>query len=121
MKKTIVVVDDEEDILLLIKKIFISQPFNTLLARNEKELAKILKRVKPDLILLDVMLPGKDGYEICRQLKADPASRDIPVIILTVLADARHTVKCREIGAAAHMTKPFEPDVLEAEVRRLLK
>jgi len=120
VKKTIVVVDDEKDILGLIEKILSFNHYSIILAKNGKELFEILSKGKPDLILLDIMMPGNDGYEICNQLKADPETRDIPVIILTVLADSSHMEKGKTLGVSAYLTKPFEPKELERQIKRLL-
>ncbi|MCK5243539.1 response regulator [bacterium] len=120
MKKTIVVVDDEEDILGLIEKILSSNSYSVLLAKNGKELFELLSRIKPDLIVLDVMMPGKDGYAICGHLKQKLETKDIPIMMLTVLADSSHVEKGKKMGAAAYLTKPFEPRELERQIKKIL-
>lgn len=75
----------------------------------------------PDLILLDVMMPGMDGYEVCRQLKADPATRDIPVIFLTSHDDAKEVVRGFEAGAVDYIAKPAEAGILKARIRTHLR
>ena len=87
--------------------------------------AKALELVKvappPDLILLDVMMPEMDGYEVCTRLKADPATRDIPVIFLTAKTEAEDETKGFEVGAVDYIHKPFSPPVVMARVQTHLK
>ncbi|MEI9987137.1 MAG: response regulator [Aliidongia sp.] len=75
---------------------------------------------EPDLILLDVMMPDMDGYEVCRALKADPATRDVPVIFVTGLADSTDETRGLEVGAIDYITKPFVPAVVRMRVRNHL-
>lgn len=77
--------------------------------------------LRPDLILLDVMMPEMDGYETCRQLKADPATGGIPVVFLSAKAQAAEVQKGRELGAIGYLVKPFDPMNLAPELQRLLQ
>lgn len=120
MQKTIIVVDDEKDILGLIQKILTFQDYTILPAKNGKEMFEILQTTHPDMILLDIMMPGLDGYEICNRLKNEASTRDIPVVMLTVLTDPRDVQKGKDAGATAYLTKPFEPEDLEREIRTVL-
>jgi K+-sensing histidine kinase KdpD len=79
-----------------------------------------LATVKPDLILLDIMMPGMDGYEVCTQLQANPGTRDIPVIFLTALSEDSDEEKGLNLGAADYITKPFNPALVKARVRNHL-
>jgi DNA-binding response OmpR family regulator len=72
---------------------------------------------RPSLIVLDLMLPDSDGFEICRKLKSENATAHIPIVMLTALSDEEHQRKGRECGAADYITKPFDPDVLMAAIR----
>ncbi|MEW6516345.1 MAG: response regulator [candidate division FCPU426 bacterium] len=120
MNKTIVVVDDEKDIRGLIDIILSAQRYTVIPAKSGQELFDVLARIRPDLILLDVMMPGLDGFEVCGRLKQSPATRDIPVVMLTVMADPREVQKGWEAGADAYLTKPFEPQEFEREIRAIL-
>lgn len=121
VKKTILIADDEEDILALVEKILTQENYRVLTARNGRELFKLLDESTPDLILLDVMMPTMDGYEVCHQLKTSPATKHIPVVMLTVLATPNNIRKGMEMGAAAYLTKPFDPSILGREIKSLLK
>jgi sigma-B regulation protein RsbU (phosphoserine phosphatase) len=82
---------------------------------------KIVERTPPDLVLLDIMMPGLDGYEVCRRLRASPASSEIPVMFLSALEDVQNKTKGFEVGANDYLSKPFEILEVKARVRSLLK
>src|SRR5437879_11494355 len=82
-----------------------------------KALAVAAADEKPDLILLDVMMPEMDGYEVCRRLKADPTTREIPVIFLTAQTDAEDETRGFQVGAVDYVHKPFSPAVVKARVQ----
>ncbi len=120
MTKTILVVDDEEEILSLVKKILMGEAYRILTAKNAEEVFATLSHERPDLILLDVMMPAMDGFEVCKKLKSDPATTHIPVVMLTVLATNSDIRKALDLGAAAYLIKPFDPDVLDKEIKAIL-
>src|SRR5437899_4592588 len=92
--------------------------YKTKVATNgEKALALAGAEEKPDLILLDVMMPGMDGYEVCSRLKADPSTREIPVIFLTGQTGAEDETRGFDVGAVDYVHKPFSPAVVKARVR----
>jgi two-component system alkaline phosphatase synthesis response regulator PhoP len=120
-KATILVVDDEEDIRELVE-LNLGREGYQVLACDTGECALELSRTKkPDLIVLDLMLPGVDGLEVCRRLKADADTRQIPVVMLTAKGEEADIVAGLEIGADDYVTKPFSGKVLAARVRRLLR
>lgn len=90
-------------------------------AKDGFEAIAAFARKKPDLVLLDVMMPGMDGFEVCRKLKADPASADVPVIFLSALSDAPDRVRGLEAGAEDYVGKPFSPGEVLARVRTHLR
>jgi adenylate cyclase len=95
--------------------------FRTKVATNgEKALVLASAEDKPDLILLDVMMPGMDGYEVCRRLKANPVTRDIPVIFLTAKTDAHDEENGFEVGAVDYIHKPFSAPIVLARVKTQL-
>ena len=105
---TILVVDDNPQNLKVIDSYLREQGFNTLIASRGELALKRIQYAHPDLILLDVMLPGIDGFETCRQLKADECTKDIPVIFMTALTETAHKIKGFNVGGVDYVTKPFQ-------------
>ncbi len=119
--KKIMVVDDDPGILKLVRIILEKEEgYEVVEVESGEECLKRLKKEKPDLILLDVMMRGKDGWEICRKIKADEKHRDIPVAMLTVRASEEDMNKSLECGADTHINKPFDVEDLLDQVERLL-
>ena len=117
IKPTLLAVDDTADNLALLNDL-LSKQYKVKLANSGAKALKIAAAAPPpDLILLDIMMPGMDGYEVCRQLKLQAATRDIPVIFLTACADAEAERAGLEAGAVDYVTKPFNPPVLLARVK----
>ena len=115
------VVDDERDILELVKYNLDKEGYQvTTVASGEDALLATRTRL-PDLIVLDLMLPGVDGLEVCRRLKADPKTSGIPIVMLTAKGDEADVVTGLELGAADYVTKPFSPKVLTARIRAVLR
>jgi putative two-component system response regulator len=95
--------------------------YKLLIAKNGKSALEIVQKARPDLILLDIMMPEMDGYEVCRRLKAVEETRHIPVIFLTAMADAQDEAKGLAIGAVDYITKPINPELVRARVRNHLE
>ena len=119
-KNTILIVDDDETNIQLLVDALEEHGFNTITVQNGKTGIQQAKLAKPDLILLDVMMPGIDGLETCRRLKEDEATQNIPVIFLTTIDDAVDKVKGLERGAIDYITKPFELAEAVARIERHL-
>lgn len=117
----ILVVDDEEDLLELVRFNLARDGYDVLGVVNGEEALKAVRREPPDLVVLDLMLPGLDGLEVCRRLKADPRTREIPIVMLTAKSEERDVVSGLERGADDYITKPFSPRVLSARVKALLR
>ncbi|AFZ17045.1 adenylate/guanylate cyclase domain-containing protein [Allocoleopsis franciscana] len=115
-KGVILIVDDNPDTLDLLFFFLSDSDFTVLVAQNGKIALQIVEESHPDLILLDVMMPGIDGFEICRRLKANEASQDIPVIFMTALSDTEDKVKGFNVGAVDYITKPIQEEVLKARI-----
>jgi serine phosphatase RsbU (regulator of sigma subunit) len=116
-KKLILIVDDTPLNIGVISGA-LKDSYKTKVATNgEKALALASAEEKPDLILLDIMMPGMDGYEVCSRLKDDPATREIPVIFLTGQTGAEDETRGFEVGAVDYVHKPFSPSVVKARVR----
>ena len=119
-KPTILVVDDTPDNLTLMQAL-LKDLYKVKGANNGEKALKIAAAENPpDLILLDIMMPGIDGYEVCRRLKADPATRDIPVIFLTAKTEVEDEKKGFELGAVDYITKPVSPPIVMARVHTQL-
>ena len=120
-KETILVVDDEEDILELIRYNLAREGYQVAGAASGEEAVKTAKALLPDLILLDLLLPGIDGLEVCRTLKGEARTRSIPIIMLTAKGEEADIVAGLELGADDYVTKPFSPRVLLARIRTALR
>lgn len=119
--KNILIIEDEEDILELIQYNLESAGFAAEgVTRGDKGLAKA-RTNHPDLIVLDLMLPGFNGLDICRILKSDSGTEDIPIIMVTAKGEESDIVKGLETGADDYITKPFSPKVLVARVKALMR
>lgn len=116
----ILVVDDEPDVVGLVERMLVPEGFEVLKAYDGIGALDMAVSEKPDLILLDIMMPTMSGYEVCEQLKADPETQHIPVVCIT----SAHSVEARshslQSGAATLVTKPFLPAELMAQIRRHL-
>jgi DNA-binding response OmpR family regulator len=117
--KKILAVDDHNHIVRLIQ-VNLSKEFSVATAGDGEEGLEKAKLEKPDLIILDVIMPRKDGFAMLRELKEDPALRGVPVIMLTVKAQNADIVRGLHEGAAYYLPKPFHPSELQALVRRVL-
>lgn len=115
-KGVILVVDDNPDNLDLLFFFLSDANFKVEVATNGKNALQMIDKSQPDLILLDVMMPGIDGFEICRRLKANESSKDIPVIFMTALSETEDKVKGFSVGAVDYITKPVQEEVLKARI-----
>jgi len=120
-KERILVVDDEEDILELIRFNLAREGYPVICTTSGEESLKIARKEHPDLIVLDLMLPGIDGLEVARVLKNDSKTSDIAIIMLTAKTEEPDIVTGLELGADDYVTKPFSPRVLIARVRAILR
>jgi len=120
-KKTVLVVEDEEDILALLHFNLIKAGYNVDCATHGEEALAAVSAHKPHLILLDLMLPGIDGLEICRRLRSDEATSEIPIIMLTACGEEADVVRGLELGADDYVTKPFSIKVLLARVQTVMR
>ena len=119
-KATILVVDDAPDNLLLMSNLLKDSYKVKIASGGEKALRIAVSDSPPDLILLDIMMPGMDGYEVCQRLKHDPKSMNIPVIFLTAKIEEEDEMKGLELGAVDYITKPARPHIVMARVKNHL-
>jgi two-component system alkaline phosphatase synthesis response regulator PhoP len=120
-KATIFVVDDEEDIRELVALNLGREGYKVIGLETGEQALKLARSQPPDLIVLDLMLPGMDGLEVCRTIKSDPHTQQIPIVMLTAKGEEADIVTGLELGADDYMTKPFSGKVLVARVRRILR
>jgi len=121
MSKLIAIVDDEPDILSLVSLHLKKGGFRAKEFVDVDSLYRFLKSEVPDLIILDLMLPDTDGYEVCKQLKKQDQSSNIPIIMLTARAEESERILGLELGADDYVTKPFSPRELVARVKAVLR
>jgi two-component system phosphate regulon response regulator PhoB len=119
--KVVLVVEDEESILELLRYNLDKAGFTVIPAGSGEDGLALARRRRPDLILLDLMLPGMDGLEVCRLLKRSRETENIPVVMLTARGEEADIVAGLELGADDYLTKPFSPRVLLAHIRATLR
>jgi two-component system cell cycle response regulator DivK len=120
MSQTILVVDDQEDNRRILHDLLTNNGFEVIEALTGEEGVTLAEARTPDLILMDIQLPGIDGYEATRQIKAKPALRATPLIVVTSYALSGDDVKAFAAGADAYVSKPFSPRAMLAKVREFL-
>ena len=119
--KKVLVVDDDPNVGLLVSAVLKKYNYTVATLNHGDEVLPFLKENKPDLILLDLRMPGIDGYSLCRRIREAPDTRDIPVIILSGVAEVDARVNTIELGADDFITKPFDVRELRARINRILK
>jgi two-component system alkaline phosphatase synthesis response regulator PhoP len=120
-KAHVLVVEDEEDILELVRYNLANEGYEVSCVTSGEDALRLVRSRGPDLIVLDLMLPGVDGLEVCKLVRNDPKTQNIPIIILTARGEEADIVTGLELGADDYMVKPFSPRVLIARVRAVLR
>ena len=120
MRKRVLIADDEPNIVTSLEFLMERAGYETRVAANGQEALDLAASFRPDLMLLDVMFPVKSGYEVCQQLKSEPATRDIKVVMISAKGRDVEVAKALELGADAYVTKPFSTRELVAKVRDML-
>src|SRR5579883_1559209 len=118
---TVLVIDDQENIVEFIKLGLKYEGFLVEAAADGPQGLAAAQRINPDLIILDIMLPGMDGLEVCRRLRANPTTKDIPILMLTAKDDVSDRITGLDTGADDYLTKPFSFEELVARIRAILR
>ncbi|NGX31693.1 MAG: Transcriptional regulatory protein CseB [Chlamydiae bacterium] len=120
-KKHIILIEDEEDIASLIKLQAEISGYKLHVENDGINGFEAIKREKPDLVLLDIMLPGQNGYDVCRKIKNDPELKNIPVIIMSAKTEEIDIILGLELGADDYVPKPFSPKILFSRIKAVLR
>ena len=120
MAKEILIVDDEPNVVMPIQFLMEQQGYKVMIAERGEDALDLIYQYKPDLVLLDIMLPGIDGYEVCEIIRLNPKYRNVKIIFLTAKGREVEIAKGLALGADAYITKPFSNAELVAKVKELL-
>ncbi|HVL74554.1 MAG TPA: response regulator [Noviherbaspirillum sp.] len=120
MQKKILIADDEPNIVISLEYLMRREGFEVAVATDGEAALQAMAARPPDLILLDIMLPKKDGFEVCQQIRANPDWQQVKVVMLTAKGRESEVAKGMALGADAYMTKPFSTRELVAQVKQLL-
>ncbi len=120
-QRTILIVDDEKTNLKLLSAMLAPEGYRIITAESGKKALELVKEEDPDIILLDIMMPEMDGYEVCKRLKSDKETRIIPIIMVTALTDKKDKIKAAESGADEFISKPVDRTELQVRVKSLLR
>lgn len=115
----ILVVEDQDSIRSMIEALVLARGHQVTGVASGTKAIDVASTNPPDMVLLDLMIPGHDGFEVCRHLRSDPQTRHIPVLVISALDDAESRARAEAAGATAYYTKPFSPMALLKEIDRL--
>ena len=121
MPKEILIVDDEPGIVVPVQFLMEQQGYNVMIAERGEDALDLIYHYKPDLVLLDIMLPGIDGYEVCEIVRLNPDYRDVKIVFFTAKGREVEIAKGLALGADAYITKPYSNAELVAKVKELLE
>lgn len=121
MAKKILIIEDSPTIVSLLRNRIEDSGYETIAANDGESGLQMIKEKMPDLIILDVKMPGMDGFEVCRIVKGDPNIKDIPIVFVTASAQKSDIEKYREVGGSGYITKPYEGKALVDEIKKVLK
>jgi DNA-binding response OmpR family regulator len=121
MSKKVLIVDDEPGIIVALQFLMEQNGYATMVAFSGEEAMEAVAKHHPDLILLDIMLPVVDGFEVCQRIRENPGWNDIRIVLVTALGSDANVTKGLDLGADAYVTKPFSNTDLVAKVKELLE
>jgi PleD family two-component response regulator len=113
----ILIVDDQPENIRILMEVLKAEYATIPATSGEAALKKAMEEPPPDLVLLDILMPGIDGYEVCRRLKANPQTQSIPVIFITAISEVMDAAKAFELGGVDYVTKPFNPGTVKARIQ----
>jgi len=120
-KIRVLVADDDNNIVTIIQDSLLPDQFEILKAINGKEALGVVFAEKPDILILDIMMPGMDGYRVCEEIKKNTSTQNIPIIILSAKTSVEDKIKAMEMGIDDYMVKPFDPRELKARIKMAMK
>ncbi len=120
-RESILVVEDDENIQQLVGYNLAKGGFHVLYAEDGEKAVRIAKQEKPDLVVLDIMLPGLNGFEVCKLLRKDPQTKTLPIIMLTAKSEENDVATGLDLGADDYITKPFSPKILISRIKAALR
>ena len=120
-RETILVVEDDENIQQLVGYNLAKAGFHVLYADNGEQALSLIKRERPELIVLDLMLPGLSGFEICKLVRKDPKTKSVPIVMLTAKSEENDIAAGLDLGADDYITKPFSPKILVSRIKAALR
>ena len=121
MPKVILIVDDDQQVRTLLRRLLFESGYTTIMAVDGRQGVELAKTRKPDLILMDILMPNMDGHIACHIIKTDSVTKEIPVVIFTAVDSERSKEIAKEVGADGYITKPFGRDKLLDTISQLLK
>lgn len=121
MSKTVLIADDEPNILISLEFLMEREGYRVVVAHDGREALECIGREHPDLVLLDVMMPHKNGFDVCREVRANAALKDLPILMLTARGSDTDIAKGKAMGANDYMIKPFSTRDLVQKVRDMLE
>ncbi|MCX5695396.1 MAG: response regulator [Candidatus Omnitrophica bacterium] len=119
-KKKIFIADDREEVLSMLKELLTSKGFEVMVSKEPEQLIKLIKNFEPHLILLDLLMPDLDGFEICRMLNSDAEAQTIPIIIMSGLSDLVDIKRAYKLGVVGYLIKPFDLNTVVAEIQKAI-
>jgi DNA-binding response OmpR family regulator len=120
MTRRILIADDEENIVISLEFLMKREGFEVLIATDGEQAVEMIRSELPDLVLLDVMMPKKSGFEVCQEIKSDPALRSVRILMLTAKGRETEVAKGLALGADSYVTKPFSTKELVERIRSML-
>ena len=118
--KKILIANDHPEVVELVQVTLQGEDYQIVAASDGKEALKKVREENPDLILLDIVMPKMNGFEVCRKLKEDPETKEIPIVMLTAMGREVDKEKGRQLGARDYITKPFSPSTLLMKIEKIL-
>lgn len=119
-KKKIFVADDQEEVLSMLKELLTSKGYEVMASKEAEQMVKLIKGFKPSLILLDLLMPNLDGFEICRMLNEDREAQSIPIIIMSGLSDQVDIKRAYELGVVDYLIKPFDLNKVVTQIEKAI-